>query len=298
MEYKTLEIRVGFTIFIAVLVFTVGLMWFEGFKVGRKTYEIQAVFPMVGGIDRGDAVDVNGVEKGEVREVALRERDAIITMSLETSVVIPADSKIFLQTRGIMGERAVSIVLGSSGERLAEGAVMQGIYDPGISEALAAVGTATENLQRLVDEVERLGGIMTEGERLATILDNLAAVSGRLREGLDESLSSINEGMNAFGSSAARVDSTLARNSAKIDSILARLDSASGELPELLAGISEVTRSLGEIARRLETDDNTLGALVQDRELLDKLEKAITGLDELVADIKKNPKKYLKVEIF
>lgn len=298
MEYKTLEIRVGFTIFIAVLVFTVGLMWFEGFKVGRKTYEIQAVFPMVGGIDRGDAVDVNGVEKGEVREVALRERDAIITMSLETSVVIPADSKIFLQTRGIMGERAVSIVLGSSGERLAEGAVMQGIYDPGISEALAAVGTATENLQRLVNEVERLGGILTEGKRLATILDNLAALSGRLREGLDESLSSINEGMNAFGSSAARVDSTLARNSARIDSILARLDSASGELPELLAGISEVTRSLGGIARRLETDDNTLGALVQDRELLDKLEKAITGLDELVADIKKNPKKYLKVEIF
>ncbi len=298
MEYKTLEIRVGFTIFIAVLVFTVGLMWFEGFKVGRKTYEIQAVFPMVGGIDRGDAVDVNGVEKGEVREVALRERDAIITMSLETSVVIPADSKIFLQTRGIMGERAVSIVLGSSGERLAEGAVMQGIYDPGISEALAAVGTATENLQRLVDEVERLGGILTDGERLATIIDNLAVVSGRLREGLDENLSSINRGMNAFGNSAARVDSTLARNSAKIDSILARLDSASGELPELLAGISEVTRSLGEIARRLETDDNTLGALVQDRELLDKLEKAITGLDELVADIKMNPKKYLKVEIF
>lgn len=298
MEYKTLEIRVGFTIFIAVLVFTVGLMWFEGFKVGRKTYEIQAVFPMVGGIDRGDAVDVNGVEKGEVREVALRERDAIITMALETSVVIPADSKIFLQTRGIMGERAVSIVLGSSGERLAEGAVMQGIYDPGISEALAAVGAATENLQRLVDEVERLGGILTDGERLATILDNLAAVSGRLREGLDENLSSISEGMNAFGNSAARVDSTLARNSAKIDSILARLDSASGELPELLAGISEVTRSLGGIARRLETDDNTLGALVQDRELLDKLEKAITGLDELVTDIKLNPKKYLKVEIF
>jgi phospholipid/cholesterol/gamma-HCH transport system substrate-binding protein len=298
MEYKTLEIRVGFTIFIAVLIFTVGLMWFEGFKVGRKTYEIQAVFPMVGGIDRGDAVDVNGVEKGEVREVALREMDAIITMALETSVVIPADSKIFLQTRGIMGERAVSIVLGSSGERLAEGAVMQGIYDPGISEALAAVGTATENLQRLVDEVERLGGILTDGERLATIMDNLAVVSGRLREGLDENLSSINRGMNAFGNSAARVDSTLARNSAKIDSILARLDSASGELPELLAGISEVTRSLGEIARRLETDDNTLGALVQDRELLDKLEKAITGLDELVADIKMNPKKYLKLEIF
>lgn len=298
MEYKTLEIRVGFTIFIAVLVFTVGLMWFEGFKVGRKTYEIQAVFPMVGGIDRGDAVDVNGVEKGEVREVALRERDAIITMALETSVVIPADSKIYLQTRGIMGERAVSIVLGSSGERLAEGAVMQGIYDPGISEALAAVGAAADNLQRLVDEVERLGGILTDGERLATIMDNLAAVSSSLREGLDENLSSITEGMNAFGNSAARVDSTLARNSAKIDSILARLDSASGELPELLAGISEVTRSLGEIARRLETNDNTLGALVQDRDLLDKLEKAITGLDELVTDIKLNPKKYLKVEIF
>jgi hypothetical protein len=35
-----------------------------------------------------------------------------------------------------------------------------------------------------------------------------------------------------------------------------------------------------------------------DRALLDKLEKTVKDLDELVTDVKANPKKYLKVEIF
>ncbi len=298
MEYKTLEIRVGFTIFVAILVFTIGLMWFEGFKVGMKTYELHAVFPMVGGIDPGDAVHVNGVEKGEVKRVALRERDVIITMSIDESVRIPGDSKVVLQTRGIMGERVVSIILGASGGHLAAGAILEGIYDPGISEALAALGRVTDEIQRLVDDMGKITDILTDGEKLASTIDNIAVASRQIRDGLEGNMSSIEEGVNAFSRSAGRVDSILARNSGKIDSLLGRLDAASRELPELFAGITEVTRALGEIARRLETGDNTLGALVQDRQLLDKLEKAITGLDELVTDIRNNPKKYLKVEIF
>ena len=49
MSYKSLEIRVGATIFIAALILSVGLMWFQGFQLQRQTYEILARFPMVGG---------------------------------------------------------------------------------------------------------------------------------------------------------------------------------------------------------------------------------------------------------
>jgi hypothetical protein len=37
---------------------------------------------------------------------------------------------------------------------------------------------------------------------------------------------------------------------------------------------------------------------MSDRVLLDKLEKTVHDLDDLVTDVKANPKKYLKVEIF
>ena len=114
MNATSLELRVGLTIFIAALILVVGIMWFQGFKFADRTYEIHAIFPMVGGIDPGDEVNVNGVEKGEVRRVALRDKDVVITMRISADVKIPEDSEVLLQTIGIMGERIVSIVLGES----------------------------------------------------------------------------------------------------------------------------------------------------------------------------------------
>jgi phospholipid/cholesterol/gamma-HCH transport system substrate-binding protein len=105
-------------------------------------------------------------------------------------------------------------------------------------------------------------------------------------------------GARSFGSSAQRFDSLLARNESSIDTILAGFEVAAERLPALVEGIEEVTAALGRISGRLESEDNTMGALLNDRELLDRLESAIANLDGLVTDIKANPKKYLKVEIF
>jgi len=109
MEYKSLEIRVGLTIFIASLILIVGLMWFQGFKVGHGNYQIHAVFPMVGGISPGDKVNLNGVEMGSVKRVRLRENDVLLTMDISRQAKIPDDSRIVLQTVGIMGDEALAV---------------------------------------------------------------------------------------------------------------------------------------------------------------------------------------------
>ncbi len=298
MENKTLEIRVGFTIFIAALVFTIGLMWFEGFEVGRKTYELHAVFPMVGGIDPGDAVNVNGVERGEVKHVSLRNRDVIITMAIAVSTRIPEDSRVVLQTRGIMGERVVSIILGGSQVFLDPGAMLTGVYDPGISEALASIGTVINDLSKLASDIDRIAEMMTEGENLKKTIENMAIITGDLKSWIEQNSGMIRDGVNSFSVSATRIDSMLARNITGMDSLFARLENASRRLPVLFEKITEVAVALSEVTERLNSDDNTMGALLSDRVLLDRLEKAVTGLGDLVEDIKKNPKKYLTVEIF
>ncbi|MBN2184813.1 MAG: MCE family protein [Candidatus Krumholzibacteriota bacterium] len=298
MEYKTLEIRVGMTIFIAVLVFTVGLMWFEGFDIGRKTYELHAEFPMVGGIDPGDAVNVNGVEMGEVKHVALKKKNVIITMSIDTGARIPDDSRVVLQTRGIMGERIVSIILGDSPDFLEPGEMIKGIYDPGISEALASMGRVIDDLSKLAADIDRIASMMTDGGNLRKSIENLASITTDLRNGINKNSKAMDKGINSFSLSAARMDSLLQRNMTGIDSLFSRLDSSSRELPELLQKMSLVTAALLDVTDRLKADDNTVGVLLQDRAFIDRLDKAVEEITALVQDVKKNPKKYLTVEIF
>ncbi len=298
MNATSLELRVGLTIFIAALILVVGIMWFQGFKFGDRTYEIHAIFPMVGGIDPGDEVNVNGVEKGEVKRVALRDKDVAITMRISSDVKIPEDSEVLLQTIGIMGERIVSIVLGQSNSYIEPGAMLQGIYDPGLSEVLASFGNVMSDLRELLREIRVVAEALTEGEKLQSTLEDLAEITEELRRLVADNAPEIEKGVVSFRRSAERVDGIIENNTERIDSMIVSLETVSRELPVLLEKIGNVTGTLSDIAERLKKGDNTMGALMQDRELLDRLERTIESLNELVIDIKANPKRYMKLEIF
>ncbi|MFA4947881.1 MAG: MlaD family protein [Candidatus Krumholzibacteriia bacterium] len=298
MEYKSLEIRVGLTVFIASLILIVGLMWFQGFKVGHGNHQIQAVFPMVGGISPGDKVNLNGVEMGSVKRVQLRDNDVLLTMDISKQAKIPDDSRIVLQTVGIMGERIITVLLGTSERFLEPGATMQGVYEPGITEALAFLGGIMDELTQLTKDMQRIAGTLTQGDKLKAIVENLADVSGRLRALIERDAPGFEAGVQSFRRSAEKVDKLLERNSGNIDTLMTSFAAASKDFPELVRRMRAVTDTLAEIANGLQKNDNTLGALMTDRALLDKLEKAVKNLDDLVTDVKANPKKYLKVEIF
>ncbi len=297
-DERKLELRVGLTIFIAAVVLSVGLLWFQGFEIGKRSYVLNAVFPMVGGIDPGDQVNVNGVEKGEVKRVTLVGSDVHIQMAIYTEVKIPEDSQVILQTIGIMGERVVSIVLGSSDRYLEPGSTLEGIYDPGMSEVLASFGNIMGDLSELSKNISAIAETMTEGDDLRKAVANLAVITEDLKEALSRSTPRFEEGVDSFNKSAKRVDRLLGRNEQKIDSVLSRMEVTSRGLPELVQNIGDVTESLAEILALLEGDESTIGALMSDRRLLDRLERTIESLDELVTDMKANPQRYLKIEVF
>jgi phospholipid/cholesterol/gamma-HCH transport system substrate-binding protein len=298
MEYKSLEIRVGITVFIASLILIVGLMWFQGVKMGHGNYRIQAVFPMVGGIAPGDKVNLNGVEMGTVKRVQLRANDVLLTMEISKLAKIPDDSRIVLQTVGIMGERIITILLGTSDRFLEPGAVMQGVYEPGITEALAFLGGIMDDLTKLTKDMRKIAGTFTAGDKLQAIVDNLDSVSGRLRTLIERDAPEFEAGVRSLRRSAETADKLLERNSGNIDTLMTSFAAASRDFPELARRMRALTDTLAVIASGLQKNDNTLGALMSDRVLLDKFEKTVKDLDDLVADVKAHPKKYLKISVF
>ncbi|MGD1048768.1 MAG: MlaD family protein [Candidatus Krumholzibacteriaceae bacterium] len=298
MEYKSLEIKVGFTVFIASLILIIGLMWFNGFKVTHGKYEIHAIFPEVGGVSPGDKVNLNGVEEGSVKRVLLREKDVLLTMEIDDEAKIPDDSRIVLQAIGIMGGRIVTVELGKSNRYLEPGSIMQGAYEPGITEALAFLGNIMDELTLLTKDMQRLAATLTHGDRLKVTVENLAVASERLRTLLDRDAPAFGAGVQSFRRSADTVDRLLAKNAGRIDTMITSYGAAGRDLPELVRRMTAVTDSLAVLTSSLQRNDNTIGGLMQDRALLDRLEKTVKDLDELVTDVKAHPKKYLKVSLF
>jgi phospholipid/cholesterol/gamma-HCH transport system substrate-binding protein len=175
---------------------------------------------------------------------------------------------------------------------------LEGFYDPGMSEVLASFGNIMGELNNLTRDIGTIAETLTEGDDLRKTVENLAIVTGELKELMSSNAPKIEDGITSFSRSAERFDSLLERNEERIDSIMASVDEVSGELPELVRRVSAVTDALHEVVLMLQSDESTMGSLMQNRDLLDRLERTITSLDELVTDMKANPGRYLKIEVF
>lgn len=298
MQYKSLELRIGLTVFIAALTLTIGLMWFQGFQISRETYELHAVFPMALGATPGDKVYLNGVEMGKIKRVQLRRQDVLVTIELSAKSKIPDDSRILLQTIGIMGERIVTIMLGSSDHYLEPGSIMQGVYDPGVAEALASLGGIMDDLTQLTKDMQRVATILTQGDKLKRTIENLADLTAQLNKFMKNDTPELEAGMRSFRRSADRIDGLLARNETNLDTIFSTYAAIGRDLPGLVKRAAELADTLTTISSKLKRNDNTLGALINDRTLIDHLDKTVKSLDDLIADIKAHPKKYVKMSIF
>ncbi|MCD6379799.1 MCE family protein [bacterium] len=298
MKYRSLELRVGATIVIAVLILIVGLMWFDGFKTGKDSYLVQASFPMVGGIHNGDVVNVNGVEKGKVTGVVLGEKKVVVNMSIDVGTVIPEDSKVILQAYGLLGERVVLIIKGSSERPIHAGAKLEGVYEPGISETFASLVDVMGDLKDIAKDMGKITKVLTEEGKFKRSVENLVVITDELRTLISETAPDFKEGTAEFKSSAVRIGALIERNSDEIERVIAGLDTTVGKMPVVISRIDTLTALFVDISKRLQSKDSTLGALLNDREFLDSLQCTVVELEKLVADIKKNPKRYLKVEIF
>jgi phospholipid/cholesterol/gamma-HCH transport system substrate-binding protein len=84
-------------------------------------YEIKALFVNVGGLRVGASVVIAGVEVGRVREVRLEDYEGLVVMAIDPEVVLQKDSIASIRTRGLIGEKYVSISPGGSEEKIENG---------------------------------------------------------------------------------------------------------------------------------------------------------------------------------
>ena len=82
--------------------------------IGTEEYEIYAVFDDIGGLKKGASVMIAGVVVGKVTSVNMENYEARVTMSLPIRVKIQDDAIASIKTKGMIGEKYVSIISGGS----------------------------------------------------------------------------------------------------------------------------------------------------------------------------------------
>jgi phospholipid/cholesterol/gamma-HCH transport system substrate-binding protein len=131
----------------AVGVFTlVGLACAAGLaaQLGRaeplfqRGYELTATFSNAGGLKRGAAVELAGVEIGRVVSIGLERYRAVVTLRLRPDMKLQDDAIVSIRTRGLIGEKFVAVTPGGSEQLVAPGSRLRETEDPIDLEQLIA----------------------------------------------------------------------------------------------------------------------------------------------------------------
>jgi phospholipid/cholesterol/gamma-HCH transport system substrate-binding protein len=236
---------------------------------------------------------MRGVNVGRVMSFSMAPQGVRITLEIEGAWDIPSDSRSRLVSGGILGGRTVEIVEGGSPAPISGGGEIPGENVAGLLDFPADLGKDAQavlvQIQNLLAEptLDAIQGSATELQALLAQLSQLAKDQGREIAQLTASLNRSALGLE----DAAGSGEDLARAVARADSALMTVNRTSEVV--LLA-----SASLQTILQRIEEGEGTLGQLSTNPALYETLAEALESIRLLTDDIRANPGRYVKIEIF
>ncbi len=131
MKKLDLELTVG--IFVLAGIICLGYLSVKLAKkeiIGGDRYEVYAIFSDIGGLKEGSSVVIAGVEIGRVESITIKDYEAKVVLSVSTDVALQEDSIATIKTRGLIGEKYLSINPGGSEEKINPGGQIRETLPP------------------------------------------------------------------------------------------------------------------------------------------------------------------------
>ncbi len=123
MNDTKLELVVGVFVLVGITALTYLAVKLGKLEViGGNQYEIQAEFDSVAGLKTGATVEIAGVQVGQVKKIGLKGDRAVVLFTLTPGVKLYGDAIASVKTRGLIGDKYLSLSPGGSQKELPPGA--------------------------------------------------------------------------------------------------------------------------------------------------------------------------------
>jgi len=299
---KYSELQVGITVIVAMIVLVAGVLWFKGFAVGRDTYTLDVFMSQASGLSKGDPVEVAGVVQGRVESISYEKGRAHLVLTLKRGAEIYDDASVTVANAGLMGQRFVAIDPGTHGRPVLDGSVpVEGTYQAGPEEMMAGAGRSLEAVNRLVARIDMFLAVLDSAggpQKVVRTLDNTEKLTADLAEVTASTKTDLREAVANFNDGAAQLKALLDDKGPALRGTVDNFQAASARVDSLSAVLTDLSRQARTLLDRASADSSSVGAMLADRELYDRLLATVSRTDALLLDIQKHPRKYFKFSVF
>jgi phospholipid/cholesterol/gamma-HCH transport system substrate-binding protein len=293
------EVSVGIVITVAVIVLLLGTLWLirGGLKNG---YPLHTRFAWGQNLKQGQPVLLAGVSVGYVGDVTLR-RDGYLDVLIRVfdQYTIPKGSVATVKSIGIFGDVAVALTPPEP--------VPAASYAP---DDTVPPGQSTADINVIMDRVDSIGrsvSVLTKAlevevvqagtlKDINKIMASTAKLSTQLQTVVAEQSRNATQTLAAFRDVATHINTVA--DSAQIAASLNHVREITENTARLSANLDSTNSQLRALLGQAQRGNGTVGKLLSDTLVYSDIHRVLSQMDSLIADIKKNPKKYINLRLF
>ena len=296
------EIKAAFFVLSTILLFIFGFNYLKGSSILDKQKTIYAVYDEVDGLLVGANVMINGLSIGNVTELDFLPNSTkiLVTLKVKDKLNFSSKSTASIYETGVLGGLAISIEPVFERESIVKtGDTIMSSVRPGL----------TELINRQIEPLSRqLQSTITSVDSIFSGASNV--LNRQTQEEIKESISVLTSAINAINNTSAIIEETLTSKNTQINNTIDNIEKISSNLSNvsdelnsfglstLLSNLEVSVDGISSIVDKLNSDNSTLGKLINEDEVYNNLNLSIESLNILINDIKANPKKYVHFSVF
>ena len=309
------QLRVGLVVLVALAVIGVAVYKLgEAANLFAKRYELIAYLPDANGLKEGGSVMLAGQLVGTVTKIEFLPVDSDTTRNLKLTLAVDQnvreqirkDSRGKLRTLGLLGDKVFDISPGTpKTTALTPGDTVHIVvaldYEAVIAQASGAVAdmvALTRDLHAITGSIVRGQGTLGQLVTNRALYDEINGTLGRA----NTMLASLQNPNGTIGHLLA--DPTLYNRLISVigstDSLVVSLGSNKGTAGLMLRdtvlyhNLVGITGGADSLMRSIASGRGTVGKFIADQTLYDQLNKLVTDLSGILADVRRDPSKYTK----
>ena len=311
----TNEVKVGLLAIVAILVLIIGFNFLKGQSVFKKPFVLYARFPDIGSLEKSNTIKINGLSVGTVHNYYPADNEVnsiIVELRIDKNVSIPRNS-VALIDGSLLGSPFINIEKGTVNTYLNTGDTISTRTDQSLlSNLQAQVAPTLTRLNETFDSLKLvIGGLNSifdphTKNNVRDLIGNLTQTSGQLAQLLNVQSGALAQNLNNLNA----ITSNLARNNDVINSSLRNVEVTTSRLANaniegVVSALQSTVNELRSTIGRFNSNTGTLGLMMNDRQLYDKLNGVSSRLDKvalsaeiLFDDIRIHPKRYVNISVF
>ncbi len=291
------EVKIGLITLTALILGYLCLNFLKGIDLFTSKSEYYVRFHNIGDVSTATPVKINGFKVGIVKEKELQfdEQEqvyvSVLELSLDPEVRLMKGCQIAIRSNMLTG---TELIIKTPEEKTkvfyADGDIIPTIEDGkdfmemAQKEILPAV---QEVLPKMTETLNKLNAILSN-KAIDTTLLNLQR-SSRLME---ETLKQVNLALKPM----PKIMQNLAQTSESLTQVGKQAEKI--ELEGIINNLKQTSENLKTITSDINTSQGTLGLLIKDKNLYHRVDSLANSADALLKDIRKHPKRYVKLSLF